>query len=80
MVYGDDCYNYAGLTSGWIDGVVEDMLKLHDFAALVPVVHGAGGIMTEWSGKELSVQSAGDVLACGDKRLHEILTSRLGRR
>lgn len=79
MVYGDDCYNYAGLASGWIDAVVEDMLKLHDFAALVPVIQGAGGIMTDWSGKELTVQSAGDVLACSDKRLHEILTSRLGR-
>lgn len=79
MVYGDDCYNYAGLASGWIDGVVEDGLKLHDFAALAPVVQAAGGIMTDWAGNPLSAQSAGDVLACGDKRLHELLTRRLGR-
>ena len=79
MVYGDDCYNYAGLASGWLDGVVEDQLKLHDFAALVPVVTGAGGIMTDWSGGPLTAQSAGDVLACGDKRLHEALVGALGR-
>ena len=79
MVYGDDCYNYAGLASGWIDGVVEDGLKLHDFAALEPVVTGAGGIMTDWRGNPLNAQSAGDVLACGDKRLHEIVMRRLGR-
>ena len=79
IVYGDDCYNYAGLASGWIDGVIEDGLKLHDFAALQPVVAGAGGIMTDWRGDPLTAQSAGDVLACGDKRLHEALMRRLGR-
>lgn len=77
MVYGDDCYNYAGLASGWIDGVVEDQLKLHDFAALAPVVTGAGGVMTDWRGGPLTAQSAGNVIACGDERLHEALINWL---
>ncbi|MEM7444313.1 MAG: histidinol-phosphatase [Pseudomonadota bacterium] len=79
MVYGDDCYNYAGLASGWIDAVIEDGLKLHDFAALAPVVTGAGGTITDWGGNPLTAQSSGDVLASGDKSLHEILIKRLGR-
>ena len=42
-VLGGDCYNYGCLASGHLDIVVEAGLKLHDFAALVPVVEGAGG-------------------------------------
>ena len=58
MIYGDDCYNYAGVASGWVDGVVEDGLKLHDFSALSPVVSGAGGIMSDWSGNPLTAHVA----------------------
>ena len=43
MIWGGDCYNYGLLASGQIDLVCEAGLKLHDFAALVPVVEGAGG-------------------------------------
>jgi inositol-phosphate phosphatase / L-galactose 1-phosphate phosphatase / histidinol-phosphatase len=50
MVMGGDCYNYAMLASGHVDMVVEAGLKLHDYAALVPVVEGAGGLMSDWNG------------------------------
>ncbi len=50
-VWGGDCYNYALLASGHVDIVVEAGLKLHDIAALVPVVEGAGGRMCDWSGR-----------------------------
>ena len=65
-VYGGDCYNYALLASGHIDLVCESGLKLHDFAALVPVVEGAGGRMCDWDGEPLTADSAGHVLAIGD--------------
>lgn len=65
-IYGGDCYNYACLASGHLDIVVEAGLKLHDFAALVPVVEGAGGCMCDWAGDPLSAASAGDVIAVGD--------------
>ena len=39
---GGDCYNYAMLASGQLDVVCEANLKLHDWAALVPVVEGRG--------------------------------------
>jgi histidinol phosphatase-like enzyme (inositol monophosphatase family) len=66
MVMGGDCYNYALLASGHIDIVCEANLKLHDWAALVPVVEGAGGTMCDWNGDPLHAGSDGHVLALGD--------------
>ena len=66
MVMGGDCYNYAMLASGHLDVVCEANLKLHDFAALVPVVEGAGGVMCDWNGDPLHDGSDGHVLALGD--------------
>lgn len=70
---GGDCYNYALLASGHVDLVVEDGLKLHDFAALLPVIEGAGGRMTDWSGAALGAGSKGDVAAVGDPALLDAL-------
>lgn len=66
MVMGGDCYNYAMLASGQLDLVCEAGLKLHDYAALVPVVEGAGGTMCDWNGDPLHAASSGHVLALGD--------------
>lgn len=66
MVMGGDCYNYAMLASGHLDIVAEAGLKLHDYAALIPVVEGAGGMMTDWNGDPLHAASDGHVLALGD--------------
>jgi len=74
MIFGGDCTNYGLLASGYIDLVVEAGLKLHDYAALVPIVEGAGGQMCDWSGDPLSADSAGDVIALGDPaRLDDVL-------
>ncbi len=74
MLWGGDCYNYGLLAAGHIDLVVENGLKLHDFAALVPVVEGAGGIMCDWNGEPLHAASQGDVIALGDHaRLEDVL-------
>ena len=79
LIYGGDCYNYALLASGHIDIVVEAGLKLHDFAALVPVVEGAGGLMCDWRGEPLTAQSTGDVIALGDPaRLEDVLEALHG--
>ena len=73
-VLGGDCYNYGCVASGWMDVVVEAGLKLHDFAALVPVVEGAGGRMCDWQGDPLHAASHGEVVAAGDPaRVEEIL-------
>ncbi|WP_374348771.1 histidinol-phosphatase [Chitinimonas sp.] len=69
-VWGGDAYLYALLAGGGLELVAEHGLKLHDFAALAPVVEGAGGVMTDWQGRPLTRDSAGDVLAAGNAALH----------
>ena len=74
IIYGGDCYNYGLVASGHVDCVVEAGLKLHDFAALVPIVEGAGGTMCDWSGEPLNADSDGSVIALGDPaRLEDVL-------
>lgn len=73
-IYGGDCYSYGLLASGHIDLVIEAGLAIHDFAALIPVVEGAGGQMTDWRGDPLSAASDGSVIALGDPaRLDDVL-------
>jgi histidinol phosphatase-like enzyme (inositol monophosphatase family) len=74
IIYGGDCYNYGLVASGHIDVVIEAGLKLHDYAALVPVVEGAGGMMADWQGNPLDAGSDGTVIALGDPaRLEDVL-------
>ncbi|RNJ64225.1 MAG: histidinol-phosphatase [Porphyrobacter sp. IPPAS B-1204] len=74
IVFGGDCYNYGLVASGHVDVVIEAGLKLYDYAALVPVVEGAGGIMADWQGNPLDAASDGTVIALGDPaRLEDVL-------
>ena len=74
IVYGGDCYNYGLLAGGHLDIVCEAGLALYDYAALVPVVEGAGGTMSDWQGNPLDADSDGTVLALGDPaRLDDVL-------
>ncbi|MBR1221981.1 histidinol-phosphatase [Bradyrhizobium sp. U87765 SZCCT0131] len=67
--YGGDCYAYCMLAAGHVDLVVETELKPYDIAALVPIVTGAGGIVTTWDGGP--AQHGGRIVAAGDPRVHE---------
>jgi len=67
--WGGDCYAYGLLALGQIDVVAECDMKLWDWAALVPVVEGAGGGMADWSGAPLRPDGDGSVLAVGDRTL-----------
>lgn len=71
--FSTDCYGYGLLAAGFGDIICETDLKLYDYAALVPIVTGAGGVMTDWDGNDLFETSdpAGKVLAAGDRRLLE---------
>ena len=66
--WGGDCYAYGLLALGQIDVIAECDLKVWDWAALVPVIEGAGGSVTDWSGARLGATSDGRVLALGDPR------------
>lgn len=79
IIYGGDCYNYGLVASGHVDVVCEAGLKLHDFAALVPVVEGAGCVMCDWHGEPLNAESSGEVLAISDPaRLEDVLDALHG--
>ena len=67
--WGGDCYAYGLLALGQIDVLAEATLKLWDWAALVPVIAGAGGRITDWAGRPLHPQGDGTVLAVGDPAL-----------
>jgi histidinol phosphatase-like enzyme (inositol monophosphatase family) len=67
--YGGDCYAYCMLASGFIDVIVEAGLKPHDIVALIPIIEGAGGIVTAWDGGEPA--KGGRIIAAGDRRVHD---------
>lgn len=69
-MYGGECYSYGLLASGFVDLVIEATMGAHDYLPLVPVVKGAGGVITDWQGKPLGLNSDGRVLAAGDARCH----------
>jgi myo-inositol-1(or 4)-monophosphatase len=69
--FGGDCYSYGLLASGHCDLVLETGLQPYDYMALVSVVQGAGGCITDWSGEALSLKSDGRVLASATPKLHD---------
>jgi inositol-phosphate phosphatase/L-galactose 1-phosphate phosphatase/histidinol-phosphatase len=69
MVWGADCYSYGLLASGYVDVVVEAQMSPYDYLALVPIIDGAGGHITDWNGEALTLNSGDKVLALGDKAL-----------
>ena len=70
-IYGGDCYAYGLLAMGRVDLIVEADLDVHDFMALVPVIEGAGGLVTDWQGAALSPASDGRIVVAGDRRVHK---------
>lgn len=69
--FGGDCYSYGLLASGQIDLVVDGDLHYYDIMALIPVVKGAGGTITDWQGKELEDGWNGLVVAAATPALHQ---------
>ena len=66
--WGGDCYQYCMLAMGYVDVAVEAGLQPYDVQALMPIIRGAGGIMTTWDGGDASM--GGRVIASGDARVH----------
>jgi myo-inositol-1(or 4)-monophosphatase len=75
--YGGDCYAYCMLAAGHIDLVIETELKAYDVLPLVPIIAGAGGIITTWeNGPPVS---GGRIVAAGDKRVHAAALEMLNK-
>jgi len=66
--YGGDCYAYCMLAAGHVDLVIETELKPYDVLPLVPIIAGAGGVITTWEGG--APHDGGRIVAAGDKRVH----------
>ncbi len=78
--WGGDAYAYGLLAMGQIDVIAEASMKIWDWAALIPVVEGAGGIITDWSGGRLRADGDGTVLAACSSALHREALAALGDR
>jgi myo-inositol-1(or 4)-monophosphatase len=66
--YGGDCYAYCMLAAGHVDLVIETELKPYDVLPLMPIITGAGGLITSWEGKP--AHAGGRIVAAGDRRVH----------
>jgi myo-inositol-1(or 4)-monophosphatase len=67
--YGGDCYAYCMLAAGQIDLVIETELKPYDILPIVPIILGAGGIVTNWENGP--AHAGGRAVVAGDRRVHE---------
>ncbi len=69
--FGADCYAYGLLSCGSVDVVMESDMKPYDMMALVPVVEGANGVISDWEGNPLTLHSGRQVLASANPKLHQ---------
>lgn len=77
-IFGGDAHLYASLASGRISCIIEEGLKWHDVAALVPVVLGAGGIITDFSSEALKPgRTSYQVLACQNIEIQKMALAKL---
>jgi inositol-phosphate phosphatase/L-galactose 1-phosphate phosphatase/histidinol-phosphatase len=70
VIYGGDCYSYACLAAGFVDIVIDPGLNVYDYAAMLPIIKAAGGIITDWQGNDPKLESGVKLVACGDESLH----------
>ncbi|RZL94763.1 MAG: histidinol-phosphatase [Variovorax sp.] len=68
--FGGDCYGYAQLAGGTIDLVVETGLQPYDYLGPAGLIDAAGGVITDWQGQPLGLQSDGRVVAAATPALH----------
>ncbi|MFQ5954217.1 MAG: histidinol-phosphatase [Kiloniellales bacterium] len=69
--YGTECYAYGLLASGAVDLVIEADMAAYDYLAHVPIIEGAGGVITDWEGRALDLAGgASRLVAAGDPAVH----------
>jgi myo-inositol-1(or 4)-monophosphatase len=75
--YGGDCYAYCMLAAGHIDLVIETGLKPYDIVPLVPIITGAGGVITTWENGP--AVTGGRIVAASDRRVHAAALEMLNK-
>ena len=68
-VGGADCYHYGMLASGWID-IVCEKLSVYEYSSIVPIIEGAGGVVTDWQGDTINGNNYKTIIAVGDPGIH----------
>ncbi len=66
--FGTECLGYGMLAGGYVDLVIEGGLSAYDIMPLIPIVEGAGGIVTDWQGN--TAINGGLIIAAASKKLH----------
>jgi myo-inositol-1(or 4)-monophosphatase len=66
--WGGDCYAFALVAQGCIDLMVDAMLQPYDIVPLIPIIEGAGGVVTDLEGR--SPLRGGTVVAAANASLH----------
>lgn len=64
-----DCYGYLLLATGWVDIMCDPIMNPWDIAALIPIVRGAGGVITNWQGD--APEGAQSIVASATPELHK---------
>lgn len=75
--YGGDCYAYCMVAAGHVDLVIETNLQDHDIVPLIPIIEGAGGVVTDWDGNP--ALGGGRVVVSGDRRVHDAALEMLAK-
>ena len=70
-----DCYGYLLVASGRADVMIDPVMNPWDIAALVPIIRGAGGVITDWNGGPAYPAQA--TVACGSAGLHKAILEAL---
>ncbi len=72
-----DCYGYLLLAGGWADIMLDPILNPWDYMALMPIIRGAGGVITTWQGND---PLGGQSIVAASRYIHgrtiEILNER----
>jgi len=68
--FGYDCYPHMLVAAGHIDACIDYDLQPYDFLALAPVIEGAGGVITDWNGQPVSLESDGRIVSAATQRIH----------
>ena len=74
-----DCYPHAMVAAGRIDVVVDRGLEPYDYLPLVALVEAAGGVITDWTGRALTLQSDGRVVTAANPDVHAEMLAFLNR-
>lgn len=70
-----DCHGYQLLAMGGVDAMCDPVMKRWDLLALIPVIRGAGGVITDWQGRDPARGTS--CVAASSPALHAELIARL---